>query len=96
MGSIVEIDNHLLDKDACETLPGSRICRWRIPCRWQVMRQFHQACAIDLRARSSICLQTTEALFQLGDALQSHIPTGFQFPSDQTLCRIDHLVSPSG
>jgi hypothetical protein len=79
MGSIVEVNHDLLDQDSCEPLPGTVVRTRRIPRGRQIVRQRQQAGTINLRARSSVSVQTVQALLKLRDSLQRHIPPCFQF-----------------
>ena len=76
-----------------KTLLGSRIGRWRIPCRRQIVGKLEETCAIDLWARRRHGGELLDSPLEFGHTLQCGVPARLQFAGDVALLRVHQLVS---
>ena len=79
-----------------DPLLGSGVRPRRIPGRRQIASERDRRCAIDLGAKRRCNIVPSDAVLQVGDPLQRHVPQVFVVAGDQPLGGVDHLVAAGG
>ena len=56
-GIVIDIGDYFSDKDSCNSLLQSHVCRWGIPNSRQVLRQTHKNLPIGYERRLSLVVE---------------------------------------